>query len=412
MEETVRSIGRYSGGSLNVNVEKWTRGGKGGISSGPMVGTSADEKHSVKDDGKDDSSSLPPPSSPLSSASPQWLNKFHKLGIKTCKPGWRPGCDWSKPTKTSENDEDGKRRHEESSSTVALTKVETEGKDMMKSDDNGSTVPTEESQRGEGGVSSASTSLPHPACDVDNDCILPKQRRRPSSPHGPTSREKKNKGEAKRLKRNEVIEQQMSPAINESDAYGDVAIEDCVAHLVCTVQHILEPDNTTARPTTDMGDNNLSTSTSTTTATTSTSPPLGHGTLIPSSYFSSPGAPGHLTLFCMVRVCWVRSHYYNAGNFLPTKISLPPYLTFCGGGVFGYVVSQEALEIIEKEVQGRRTSTTKTTETPLLSSPGTTSTTTTTTSSTTTSSLPDTSSLTTQECEVQDISSMTDQDSR
>jgi hypothetical protein len=102
-------------------------------------------------------------------------------------------------------------------------------------------------------------------------------------------------------------------AVAASRMHGDIAVADCVAHLVCTVAHVLPPPA-----------------------------PAADGSR-PGCGGDCPGTPGHLTVFAAVESAWVRSGYWAAGNFAPTRPELPPYLTFYGGGAFGYAATRAQL---------------------------------------------------------------------
>ncbi|TMW61952.1 hypothetical protein Poli38472_009445 [Pythium oligandrum] len=49
---------------------------------------------------------------------------------------------------------------------------------------------------------------------------------------------------------------------------------------------------------------------------------------------------GHWILRCTQLAAWCRENYWDGKNFIPQQRSLPPYLTFLGSKVFGYVQSE------------------------------------------------------------------------
>lgn len=87
-----------------------------------------------------------------------------------------------------------------------------------------------------------------------------------------------------------------SEADAEDDAFSLIAIPTCAAHLVLTVESV---------------------------------------------HLASSPAPlvrAHNILFCRVTRAYVHSDYWeNGNNFIATKPSVPPYLTFLGSGNFAYV---------------------------------------------------------------------------
>lgn len=74
-----------------------------------------------------------------------------------------------------------------------------------------------------------------------------------------------------------------------SAARRSFAIRDCAAHILCRVETVAEDD-------------------------------------------------GHLLLRCSQLAGWVREGYWDGRNFIPRDGRSPPYLTFLGSKVFGYVV--------------------------------------------------------------------------
>lgn len=102
---------------------------------------------------------------------------------------------------------------------------------------------------------------------------------------------KKRKLSKKELARREV----------ETAARRAFAIRDCAAHLLCRVETVAEDD-------------------------------------------------GHLLLRCSQLAGWVREQYWDGRNFLPRDGRSPPYMTFLGSKVFGYVVSADALPAAPDDV--------------------------------------------------------------
>jgi hypothetical protein len=185
--------------------------------------------------------------------------KFRRLGLSTCRPGWRAGVDYgaSEPAPSVPADAE---------------------------------VPAEDPKRkgGKGGKGGAAARQPSPMAAVS------------------------------------------ARAAAISDLHGDIAVAGCVAHLVCTVACVLPEMGAGG----GLGEEAIGTYASRHSATNqlrSGGPNMGAGT------------SGHLSVFCSVEAAWVRSKYWANAQFAPRSREVPPYLTFFGGGKFGYAATEEQL---------------------------------------------------------------------
>jgi len=215
-------------------------------------------------------------------------NKFALLGLKTCRPGWRTGPDYSQPLLDQDGQYHGKMdgcSHLSADSDPDVKKQGKKGQDNQKKQTN----------KGKDGES------------------MPLQQK----------------------------------ATLISDLHGDIGVSDCVAHLVCTVAHVLPPlELQTPAQTTQITEHDHESS-----SAGMFSP--SHQSVVNVSRSGTPimgmGTASHLTLFCTIETAWVRKGYWANGTFAPTKPEFPPYLTFFGGGIFGYCCSETQMQAVEEK---------------------------------------------------------------
>ncbi|KAJ0397779.1 hypothetical protein P43SY_006481 [Pythium insidiosum] len=92
-------------------------------------------------------------------------------------------------------------------------------------------------------------------------------------------------------KKQKLSKQELSRQAIQRAASSSVALQDCVAHVLCEVVRVEEDD-------------------------------------------------GHLLLRCSQLAAWCRDDYWDGRNFMPRSSTAPPYLTFLGSKVFGYVCTR------------------------------------------------------------------------
>jgi hypothetical protein len=111
-------------------------------------------------------------------------------------------------------------------------------------------------------------------------------------------------------KKRKLSKKELAQREVESATRRAFAIRDCAAHLLCRVETVAEDD-------------------------------------------------GHLLLRCSQLAGWVRKEYWDGRNFLPRDDRSPPYMTFLGSKVFGYVMSADALPAAPDNVADQSISSTK-----------------------------------------------------
>jgi len=320
MEETVRRIGRSSGSDTDLS----------------DVPSALDEKQPDE------------PGTERKWEGPAWRSKMERVGVRVCRPGWEPlPAEYYLP-----------------SSVLASVAATATDAPMMTAE---ARVATE---RDADSADAAAGPNPKRVCGaptVGSDC-MEAQAQPPLS--RPRPKNKGAKGNALDALYNKFPELRIAKA--NSDEFGDIALADCIAHLVCRVAHTLkfpatdeasggklQATSSTSEIDREVGrlstSPSLESSESEATQTKSRTDATTRQVKSAMEYFHSPGTPHHLTLFCFIELAFVREHYWAANNFAPRIPHLPPYLTFFGGGNFGYVASREQLrdEVLGGETEAK-----------------------------------------------------------
>ena len=214
-------------------------------------------------------------------------NKFDQFGIECCRPGWTPLSEaeqtmLNRCVSRSAPDDDGQPTIQTCPPNLPTVAVV--------SSTAGSSSVTSDSPHGITPAQSITFAQSSNQCDPS---VVPWERDlepcaseefQPSDSHGTAQ---VNKDIPAQGQRRSAHKKQKVCDATDSMQSGVVAISDCVAHLVCIVDRVLDDSD------------------------------------------------GHLQLKCRVTSAHVRKGYWTGNTFKPTAADLPPYLTFFGGGEFG-----------------------------------------------------------------------------